>query len=487
MSNVFPVPSNEHERLLALDRYAILDTEPEAEYNRIVELVRTVFDVPIALISIVGAETQQFKARCGLGVRGTGRDIAFCAHAILEAEPTIIEDASADPRFMDNPLVTGEPFIRFYAGMPLISPEGYALGTLCVCDSRPRTLTPAQVETLREFAELVNHELARRRDRVQHGDKVHALYEDPRVILDGMSDAFFVLDRDFRFRHVNAQAEKLLKLDRGALEGKSIWSTFPELIQSVLHDKLVKAHAEHLDLEFEQFFETWHVWLRVRILSVENELSVFLSEITNQVKKSQALRDSEALKSAILDAAFDCIITIDEEARIIEFNTAAERTFGFSRHEVLGRVLTDLIIPHHFRDAHTRGMEHYMRTGEGPVLGRRIEISALRHDNTEFPVELAISPILLENNRRLFTAYLRDITQRKEAEQALREALDKERKLGEMKSRFVAQASHEFRTPLSMIRSSAQLIKRVYQNEPEKTIKYLRPDREWGHQHDPAP
>ncbi len=467
----YPVPDNEHERLLALGLHAILDTPPEAEFDRITRLAKDVLSVKAAFISLLGHDRQFFKSRCGIDIEGTAREVAFCNYTIVQPDMMVVEDALDDPRFAGNPLVTGDPFIRFYAGTTLATDEGLALGTLCVIDSEPRTLDARQRALLAELGAIASDLLAKRRARLA---AAHAgFYEDPRRVLDGIADTFFALDPDYRFLFVNKNAEKLFREPRETLEGQVMWRLFPELIQSDLHDKLVRAFTEQRDIEFEHFFDAWHVWYHVRIFAQKEGLSVYLSEITNQVKKSQALRDSELLKSAILDAAFDCIITIDDDARIIEFNPAAERTFGFTREEVLGRVMTDLIVPHQFRDAHTRGMERYMRTGEGPVLGRRIEISAIRHDNTEFPVELAISPIDLDNNRRLFTAYLRDITQRKEAERTLRDALDKERKLVEMKSRFVAQASHEFRTPLSMIRSSAQLIRRVFDLDPDKIFKYL--------------
>ena len=136
-------------------------------------------------------------------------------------------------------------------------------------------------------------------------------------------------------------------------------------------------------------------------------------------QEERELKRSEARKAAILDSALDCIVTIDHEGCITEFNPAAERTFGYRRDEVLGRHLADVIIPPSLREKHRQGFARYLATGEARVLGKRIEMTAVRADGSEFPVELAITRIPLEGPPS-FTGYLRDITERKRAEQELR-------------------------------------------------------------------
>ncbi|WP_347554871.1 response regulator [Robbsia sp. KACC 23696] len=134
-------PIDEAQRLDALDRLALLDTEPEIAFDDLVQLAATLCDVPIALISLVDRDRQWFKARVGLNATETHRDLAFCAHAILHPDALmIVENAAEDPRFCHNPLVTGDPHIRFYAGAPLLSPDGHALGTLCVIGREPRSI-----------------------------------------------------------------------------------------------------------------------------------------------------------------------------------------------------------------------------------------------------------------------------------------------------------------------------------------------------------
>jgi GAF domain-containing protein len=150
-----PMPSNEAERVAALKAYHILDTGTEQSYDDITALAAHICKVPIAMISLVDEVRQWFKSRLGVKQQQTPREVAFCAHAILQNGPFIVKDAAKDRRFAGSALVTGEPHIRFYAGIPLINPEGLALGTLCVVDHQPRRLSAAQQKALQALSRQV--------------------------------------------------------------------------------------------------------------------------------------------------------------------------------------------------------------------------------------------------------------------------------------------------------------------------------------------
>ena len=153
-------PANETTRLHTLHSLAVLDTAPEERFDRITRVARRLFAVPIALVSLVDAERQWFKSATGLDASQTPRDISFCSHAILQDEIFLIPDASQDVRFSDNPLVTGAPYIRFYAGCPLKGPDGSKVGTLCIIDREPRQLDAEEQDLLRDLADIVEQELA---------------------------------------------------------------------------------------------------------------------------------------------------------------------------------------------------------------------------------------------------------------------------------------------------------------------------------------
>ncbi len=155
-----PLHPQELERLNALLEYDILDTAPEATFDCITRMASELLNVPIALVSLVDRDRQWFKSCVGLDVRQTDRDLAFCGYAILQDEPLIVPDATLDPRFSDNPLVVGPPYIRFYVGIPLKGGRGFNLGTLCVIAPHPKQLSEKELNVLLEFSALITNELA---------------------------------------------------------------------------------------------------------------------------------------------------------------------------------------------------------------------------------------------------------------------------------------------------------------------------------------
>src|SRR5215472_12147156 len=164
------VPENERERLAALRGLGILDTAPEPAYDELSALAAYICQTPIALISLVDEDRQWFKSRVGWTTcEETSREVAFCAHAILQSDLLVVPDALADERFATNPLVTSSPHIRFYAAAPLVTEEGHALGTLCVLDHKPRELTAEQVRSLRALSHQVLAQLRLRKQLAEQG------------------------------------------------------------------------------------------------------------------------------------------------------------------------------------------------------------------------------------------------------------------------------------------------------------------------------
>jgi diguanylate cyclase (GGDEF)-like protein len=159
----YPVPADEDQRLRDLERYGILEEDGDEYFDSILDLTAAIFETPIVAISLVEADRQWFLARRGLEVRETPREMAFCAHAIVNDDVMVVPDARADERFRSNPLVFADPHIRFYAGAPLQTPEGHNLGTLCVIDREPRDLSPEQRKLLYSLAKIAMRELELRR------------------------------------------------------------------------------------------------------------------------------------------------------------------------------------------------------------------------------------------------------------------------------------------------------------------------------------
>ncbi|HEX9784256.1 MAG TPA: sigma 54-interacting transcriptional regulator [Opitutaceae bacterium] len=227
------VPDNEAERLEKLRGYRILDTPTEREFDELADAAARVCETPIALVSFLDADRQWFKARAGLETRETPRELSFCAYAILQDDLFTVPDAQSDERFAANALVTGEPRIRFYAGAPLIAPDGQKLGTLCVIDHLPRDLTPAQRETLRTLSRQVVAQLELRRTKFELGDTIAAAQTALRTseefktrLIEGSQDCIKVLDLDGGLLSMNAGGMKALEICDLSLVLGSSWIDF---------------------------------------------------------------------------------------------------------------------------------------------------------------------------------------------------------------------------------------------------------------------
>ncbi len=202
-----------------------------------------------------------------------------------------------------------------------------------------------------------------------------------------------------------------------------------------------------------------HAWLKTMFCPIKDndgnviEVLIIHEDVTQQTEARAALSESEARKSAIIESALDCIISIDSDGHIIEWNPSAETTFGFSRAEAMGQLLADLIIPVNLRDQHTRGLKNYIATGAGTMIGRKIEVTAVRANGEEFPIELTITPITI-GEKQIFSGFLRDLTQAKAAQTELQKAHS------ELESRVV-QRTVELRTALEQLQTNYERLEQL--------------------------
>ena len=230
------IPENENERLKELFEYELLDTAPEQEFDCIVKLASQICGVPISLITLVDTHRQWFKANLGLDVNETSRDSAFCAHTILQDKIMIVEDTWEDKRFADNPLVLESPNIRFYAGVPLISPKGLSLGSLCVIDTSPKQLDEDQIFALETLAKSVIKQFELKL-QIKHLEKVNKLKDrllsimshDLRGPLNNLRGIIYLLNEsalkpDER-AHLIEEVKKALNNSQDLLENLLVWAS----------------------------------------------------------------------------------------------------------------------------------------------------------------------------------------------------------------------------------------------------------------------
>lgn len=462
-----PNPENETRRLVALHALRILDTPAEERFDRITRIAQKLFDVPIALVSLVDAERQWFKSRVGLDASETPREISFCGHAILQSGPFVVSNALEDERFRNNPLVTGDPNIRFYAGQPLHDIEGNKLGTLCLIDRHPRKLDKDQLQLLHDLGiwaenELNTASLSNVLHRLQKSERryqtlAHEAMETTslkQAILDSANYSIISTDTDGTIRTFNQMAQSWLGYAPSEVIGK--------LTPAVIHDaEEVAQRAQTLTKELgfpvEPGFEVFVAKARLGMadenewtyvskdgrrfpvsLSVttlkdsHGEITGFLGIASDVSVRKQAERERDRFFDMSLDMM--CIIGFDGYIR--HLNPAWERTLGYSPEELKSELFGKFI----HRDDRERFMAEAVKLMQGGVT----TYFESRHRCKDGSYRWMLWNASAYVEEKLIYAVARDITERKQIEQ--------------MQNEFVSTVSHELRTPLTSIRGSLGLI-----------------------------
>ena len=362
---------------------------------------------------------------------------------IGEALGPLLKGGNADSaRVIANPIGRGEVRLA-------VIPLGYEgdCGVLVAGSRQPDFPGPTDRLLLgvagNQAAVVLQHQRSEEALR-RHSALLHDERELLRVTLASIGDAVIATDIAGRVTFLNPVAQDLIGWTEEEARGRPLETVFNILheqtrqpvenpVVRVIREGVVVGLGNHTVLiardGTERPIDDSAAPIKDATGSTAGVVLVF-RDVTRQRQADKEVRQSEARKTAILETALDCIITMDHEGKVVEFNPAAEKTFGYRRADVIGRQLASFIIPPSLRERHSKGLSHYLATGEGPVVGKRIELPALRADTTEFPIELTITRISMDGPP-LFTAYLRDISERKQHEAALRESEEKLRLLAD--------------------------------------------------------
>lgn len=460
--------THEQLRIQKLHSLGLLDSAPEDFFDTITRVASVILDVPISLISLVDENRQWFKSKQGLDAQETARDISFCTHAVDSGQQLIVENALTDERFSQNPLVLNAPNIRFYAGIPIKSLEGYALGTLCVIDDEPKKPTAKELAALNDLAHLATRELQFRERMLEAKRSIASSESKFKTLFENAAIGISMVKPNGRWLEVNEEMCHIVGYSKQELAELTFQDiTFSEDLSTDLNllDQLVAGRVDRYQLEKRYVKkEGAVVWVELTVtkqLTATGELDYFVAivkdiqsaketeaalnalrktleekvgqrteelKLANQslltayqekIASEQLLQNAELELRTILDNANDAYVCMDADGIVKAWNKQAEHIFGWADEEAIGRRLDKLIIPNELQQAHQAGMRRFALEKTSEMMGKRIELDGMRKDGTRIPIELQVN-VLEINAHTLFTSFLRDITDRKQLESLLK-------------------------------------------------------------------
>ncbi len=410
-----PKPGNESQRLAALRQYEILDTLPEQSLDDLTLLAAHICHIPIALISLVDENRQWFKSNIGMPASETPRDISFCGHAILQPDLFIVPDAILDERFAHNPMVVGDPHVRFYAGAPLLAPDGHAIGALCVMDRSPRQLTADQLEALRVLSRQVMSQLELRR-HIEEQHRAQLASARLAAIVEFSDDAIIGKDLNSIIASWNRGAEKIFGYTAQEMVGASIMRLIPsdrQAEETHILDTIKRGESvEHFDT-VRRTKDGRLIDVSVTASPIKDSsgkiigVSKVARDVSQKKRADTALKMSEERYRTLFDYAPDGILIATPEGIYLDANASMCVMLGYQRDELLGRRAQDIVAKAEIEqiapalDAIT-SHKPYSR-----------EWTFRRKDRSEFQAEV-IATMMPDGN---LLALIRDVTDRKKLEQ----------------------------------------------------------------------
>lgn len=369
-----PIPLNEKERLKTLLNYQIVDTLPEVEFDRLTELASSICGTSISLVSLIDENRQWFKSKVGLDVPETARSMAFCQYAIMDSAILEVEDAAKDERFKNNSLVISDPYIRFYAGYPLIDPNGYALGTLCVIDNKPSKLTEQQQRSLKLLGEVAISLIVERRQREEqrHFEK----------LFDSSNDLICVLGTDGFFKRINPAFKEVL----GWSEQKLLENSFFDFMHPDEVENSKEQFAKLMDGEitgnFTYRFKAKagnYKYLQWVATPEQSTGSIFAiaRDISAEKEKERQLKISQDRFRAFFENSQGLMCTHDLQGNFLSVNEAGAGILGYTVAEIIGMSLYDIVPANHHNEL-TRYLHIIKKEGRSSGLMHTLDKNGSR-------------------------------------------------------------------------------------------------------------